>query len=56
MSVCSTSFTYDPRGRTLSTTKTITVSGVSKTATTSFQYDGSDTDRVWKTTYPDGSW
>ncbi len=53
-SVGGTSFVYDTRGRTTSTTKTITVNSVSKTATTSFQYDTSDTDRVWKTTYPDG--
>ncbi len=53
-----TRFTYDARGRTTSTSKTVRVvaNGLtsSKTATVRVSYDGSDADRVATTTYPDG--
>jgi RHS repeat-associated protein len=48
-----TTFEYDERGRTISTTKTIvTADGVAKTAKTTFGYDGAD-HLLW-TRYPDG--
>ena len=45
-----TGMTYDARGRVWSETKTV----LGKAETTNFQYDASNTARVWKTTYPDG--
>jgi len=47
----STSFTYDSRGRTTSTTKTIIVDGAPTTATTWFEYDAAD--HLIRTWYPD---
>jgi len=44
-------FTYDPRGRVIATSKTITVNAVAKTATTNFAYDAAD--HVTVTQYPD---
>ncbi|MFN8575151.1 MAG: toxin TcdB middle/N-terminal domain-containing protein, partial [Gemmatimonadaceae bacterium] len=48
----STAFTYDCRGRTTKTTKTVTVDSAAKTAPTWFTYDLGDHLRT--TTYPDG--